>query len=124
MKRGASWMRAIARGLGRRQAEVVAYLGVDGKAIRKGHRYVMIVTDLNGRRILEVTPERTTESLVTALKALNSEHISEVQAVSMDMWEPYRTALDVAFPIPRPDVVHDRIHIVSHANSALNEVRK
>ena len=40
------------------------------------------------------------------------------------MWEPYRTAIDVAFPIPRPDVVHDRFHIVSHANAALNEVRK
>ena len=116
--------RAVARGLGRRQAEVVAYLGVDEKAIRKGHRYVTIVTDLDGRRILEVTPERSIESLVTALKSLNFTQISGVQAVSMDMWEPYRTAIDVAFPIPRPDVVHDRFHIVSHANGALNDVRK
>ena len=48
----------------------VHYLEVDEKAIRKGHRYVTLVTDLNGRRILEVTPERTTESLATALTAL------------------------------------------------------
>ena len=116
--------RAVARGLGRREAAVVAYLGVDEKAIRKGHRYVTILTDLDGRRILEVTPERTTDSLVSALKTLDSTQISGVQAVSMDMWEPYRAAIDSGFPIPRPDVVHDRFHIVSHANDALNHVRK
>lgn len=116
--------RAVVRGLGCREAAVVAYLGVDEKAIRKGHRYVTVLTDLDGRRILEVTPERTAESLVTALKALDSTQIARVQAVSMDMWEPYRAAIDAAFPIPRPDVVHDRFHIVSHANDALNSVRK
>jgi transposase len=116
--------RAVARGLGRREAEIIEYVGVDEKAIRKGHRYVTILTDLEGRRILEVTPERTVTSLVDALKSLDSRQISGVLAVSMDMWEPYRTAIDEAFTVPRPDVVHDRFHIVSHANKALNDVRK
>ena len=116
--------RAVVRGLGRREAEIIAYLGVDEKAIRKDHNYVTVLTDLEGRRILEVTPDRTKESLVTAIKSLDSKHISGIQAVSMDMWEPYRTAVDLSFPIPRPDVVHDRYHIISHANSALNQVRK
>ena len=50
--------------------------------------------------------------------------ITAFKAVSMDMWEPYRLAVEEAFPVPRPDIVHDRFHIVSHANKALNEVRK
>lgn len=116
--------RAVARGLDRRQVTPVTYLGVDEKAIRKGHRYVTILTDLDGRRILEVTEDRTKASLITALGRLDSRQIAGVQAVSMDMWEPYRQAVDEAFPIPRPDVVHDRFHIVSHANKALNDVRK
>jgi transposase len=116
--------RAVARGLGRREADIVAYLGVDEKAIRKGHRYVTILTDLDGRRILEVTPERTQTSLVMALKTLSHDQIAGVSAVSMDMWEPYRQAIDEAFPTPVPAVVHDRFHIVAHANKALNEVRK
>ena len=42
----------------------------------------------------------------------------------MDMHEPYRLAVDEAFPVPQPAVVHDRFHIISHANDALNDVRK
>lgn len=116
--------RAVERGLGRRTADIVPYLGVDEKSIRKGHRYVTVLTDLDGRRILEVTPERTKASLVEALKALDSRQIAGVQAVSMDMHEPYRLAVDEAFPVPQPAVVHDRFHIISHANDALNDVRK
>lgn len=116
--------RGVKRGLSRRDAEVIRYLGVDEKAIRKGHRYVTILTDLAGRRILEVTPERTQASLVRALESLDKCQIAGVEAVSMDMWEPYRTAVDASFPIPRPAVVHDRFHIISHANAALNDVRK
>ena len=116
--------RAVQRGLGRRTADIVPYLGVDEKAIRKGHRYVTVLTDLEGRRILEVTPERTKASLMEALKALDARQIAGVQAVSMDMHEPYRLAVGETFPVPQPAVVHDRFHIISHANDALNDVRK
>lgn len=116
--------RAVARGLARRQVELVPYLGVDEKAIKKGHDYVTVLTDLDGRRILEVTEDRTKESLITAIAKLDSRQIAAVKAVSMDMWEPYRLAVEQAFPVPQPDIVHDRFHIVSHANKALNEVRK
>lgn len=116
--------RAVERGLDRRAADLIPHLGVDEKAIRKGHRYVTVLTDLDGRRIIEVTPERTKASLVEALKALDSRQIAGVQAISMDMHEPYRQAVAAAFPVPQPAVVHDRFHIVSHANEALNDVRK
>jgi transposase len=116
--------RAVKRGLGRREAELIDYLGVDEKAYRRGQaHYVTILTDLEGRRILEVTPNRTKASLVDALKCLDSKQIAGVQAVSMDMWAPYRNAVEEHFPVPRPDIVNDRYHIISHANDALNEVR-
>lgn len=117
--------RAVKRGLGRRQAEIIAYLGVDEKSFRKGHRhYATILTDLDGRRILEVTPNHTKASLIDALKCLDSKQIAGVEAVSMDMWEPYRLAVEEHFPVPQPDIVNDRFHIVSHANDALTEVRQ
>ena len=97
--------------LGGERDEIVQYLGVDEKAICKGHRYVTILTDLEGRRILEVTPDRTQDSLVLSLNSLNSDQIAGVSAVSMDMWEPYRQAIDEAFPAPVPAVVHDLFHI-------------
>jgi transposase len=116
--------RSVACGLGRREAEIVKYLGIDEKAISKGHRHVTILTNLDGRRILEVTPDKTQDSLVLALNSLNPEQIAGVSAFSVDRWESYRQAIDQAIPAPVPAVVHDRFHIVAHANKALNEVRK
>lgn len=116
--------RAVARGLGRREAEIITYLGVDEKSFRRGQdHYATILTDLSGRRILEVTPDRTKASLINALKCLDSKQIAGVEAVSMDMWEPYRIAVEEHFPVPQPDIVNDRYHIISHANKALTDVR-
>jgi transposase len=77
--------RAVARGLGRREVDIVAYLGVDEKAIRKGHRYATILTNLEGRHILEVTPDRSQDSLVMALRALSHDPIVGASAFSMGM---------------------------------------
>lgn len=38
--------RAVQRGLGRRQSELVSQMGVDEKAFRKGHSYLTLVNDL------------------------------------------------------------------------------
>ena len=63
----------------------MAYLGVDEKAIRKGHRYATILTNLEGRHILEVTPDRSQDSLVMALRALSHDPIVGASAFSMGM---------------------------------------
>ena len=42
--------RAVERGLARREAEPLKYIGVDEKAFRKGHNYVTIVNDLEKSR--------------------------------------------------------------------------
>jgi hypothetical protein len=41
--------RAVERGLARRKAEQIPYLGVDEKAFRKGLKYLTLVNDLSGR---------------------------------------------------------------------------
>jgi hypothetical protein len=66
MKRGASWNESGCARLVRWQAEMVSYLVLDEKAISRGHSYMTLVTDLDGRRSLKVTPERNIQSLVTA----------------------------------------------------------
>lgn len=49
--------RAVERGLKRREAEEISYIGVDEKAFRKGHRYATLVTDLVRSRVLYVAEE-------------------------------------------------------------------
>jgi transposase len=49
--------------LQRRKAEPVSHLGVDEKAFRKGHKYMTLVNDLKGSRVLYVAEDRKRSSL-------------------------------------------------------------
>jgi len=55
--------RAVRRGLARRKAETIGYLGVDEKSFRKGHKYLTLVTDLARGRVLYVAADRKQSSL-------------------------------------------------------------
>ena len=46
----------------------------------------------------------------------------QVEIVSMDMWKPYRRAVQAVLPQAR--TVVDKFHVVRMANEALEKVRK
>ncbi len=50
--------RAVERGLACRELDSLQYAGIDEKSFRSGHSYVSILTDLTGRRVLEVVEDR------------------------------------------------------------------
>jgi len=56
--------RAVARGLARRSTEGVRRVGLDEKSFQRGQRYVSLMTDLDGRRVLEVVAGRDTAQAV------------------------------------------------------------
>jgi len=102
----------------------VRQLGVDEKAIAKGHRYATLVNDLGRGVVLDVTEHRTKESLKESLQRLPAKTLADVEAVAMDMWQPYfETAIEV-IPGAASKVVFDRFHIVGHMNKALDKVRR
>ena len=82
--------RAVQRGLERRAAEPIPYLGVDEKSFRKRHRYLTVVNDLNRSRVLFVAEGRRQASLDGFWKTLSAEQLARVEAVAMDMWESLR----------------------------------
>jgi transposase len=55
--------RAVVRGRARKEARPIAYIGVDEKAFRKGHRYHTIVCDLARATVEFVAEDRKTASL-------------------------------------------------------------
>ena len=65
--------RAVQRGLERRAAEPIPYLGVDEKSFRKRHRYLTVVNDLNRSRVLFVAEGRRQASLDGFWKTLSAE---------------------------------------------------
>ena len=64
-------------------------MGVDEKALRKGHNYLTLVNDLERSRVLYVAEERKQSSLDGFWGTLTQEEMASIEAVAMDMWDPH-----------------------------------
>jgi transposase len=116
--------RAVARGRVRKARTVVPKIGVDEKAIAKGHKYMTLVCDIERGVVEHVTEERKKESLEGYFKDLTDEQKTGIKAVAMDMWEPFFQATKDHVPEAEKKIVHDRFHIDKHMTEAVDLVRK
>jgi transposase len=116
--------RAVARGQARKEATPIAYLGVDEKAFRNGHRYHTIVCDLERATVEFVAEDRRTASLAAYYEALTEAQRTGIEAVAMDMWEPYIKATREGLPAGEARIVFDRFHIMREMTKAVDTVRK
>jgi len=114
--------RAVARGLERRQLDQLKHLGLDEKSFKRGHSYVTLLTDLEQSRVLEVVEDRTTEAAGQLWDTLSAEQRAAVEAVAVDMWEPFIQS--VREQVPAADVVHDKFHVSKYLNEAVDKVRR
>ena len=114
--------RAVTRGVARRSLEGLRYAGLDEKSFGKGHDYVSVLHDIEGRRVLEVVPERTREATDTLWTAIPEPQRQAIDAVAMDMWVPYLEATRVA--APQALIVHDKFHCAKELNKAVDLVRR
>jgi transposase len=111
----------LRRRLKKRKLTGVRYIAVDEFAVRKGHRYMTVVMDLETGQILHVAHGKGAEALIPFLKRLRRQKI-KLRAVAMDMSPAYMQAVREVFP--KLDIVHDPYHIVVTVNRAIDETRK
>ncbi len=116
--------RAVKRGLARRQAEEIPQLGVDEKAFRKGHKYVTLVNDLKRNRVLYVAEDREQSSLDGFWSTITAEQRASIEAVALDMWDPYLASLRDHLPEAEKKIVFDKFHIAKHLGEAVDRVRR
>ena len=114
--------RAVNRGLERRQLDKLKYLGMDEKSFGRGHSYITLLTDLEKSRVLEVVEERTNEAAEQAWQTLSSEQKQMVEAVAVDMWEPFIQTIQRE--VPDADIVHDKFHVSKYLGEAVDKVRR
>ena len=115
--------RAVRRGMARREAEPLTHLGVDEKSFKKRHKYVTVVNDLEGGRVLYVAPERKKESLDSFWKTLTPEQLEGILSMSMDMWDPYLSSAMEHLKDAKK-IVFDKFHVASHLGKAVDLVRR
>ncbi|WP_051541423.1 ISL3 family transposase, partial [Caldalkalibacillus mannanilyticus] len=94
-------------------------IGIDEVAVRKGHRYETVVTDIQTGMIHQMGPNRDYEATVDLL---NSFKEKPPFVVVMDMWKPFFKACRNS--LPKASIVIDKYHVVQKVNLALDAVRK
>jgi transposase len=99
----------------------VRHIAVDEIAVRRGHRYMTIVADLDTGRILHVAEGKDGAALRPFLQRLRRRR-KPVKAIAMDMSAAYAAA--VREVLPAVPIVFDRFHVVKLMNERLDELRR
>ena len=102
----------------------VRLVGIDETSLRKGHNYVSVVHDLEGKRLLFATPGKdheTVEAFAADLEAHGGDRTAIAHAC-IDMSAAF--ALGIGKSLPNAQISYDRYHVVALANQAMDEVRR
>jgi transposase len=109
---GRTVLRSIMREAPASTSQDVHVLGVDDFAFRRSSRYGTLLMDLEQRRVIDLLPDRTLDTLVDWLHS----H-PDVRTVSRDRGGDYATA--ARFGAPQAEQVADRFHLLLNAGEAL-----
>ncbi len=94
------------------------WLGIDEVHLLKSYRCV--ITDVENRSVIDILRKRNKDMVIGYLTELKD--IDEIELVAMDMWNPYKSAVNTV--IPHAKIVIDKFHVVKLANEALEKIRK
>lgn len=117
---------AVRRGMARRDADEIPFVGMDEKSFRHGRKaddFACVMTDIDGRRILDVGRGRSEEGARQLIeKALNPVQRHLVCGAAIDMSAPFEKAIRELLPCA--DVVFDKFHVEKHLNEGVDNTRK
>lgn len=114
---------AVDWGLARRDLTHVESIGVDEISLRRGHRFLTLVyqIDQGCRRLLWIGEHRKVQTMLGFFRWLGPAGRSRLRFVCSDMWKPY---IDVIARRARGALnILDRFHIMAHLSKAIDEVR-
>lgn len=114
--------RGVRRGLERRLADPIEELAIDETSFQKRHEYVTVLVDRGKGIVIDVLDDRKKATLKNWLES-NKEQLEMVRTVSMDMWEPFITAVQETIEGAETKICFDRFHVASHFGKALDKVR-
>ena len=97
-------------------------LAVDEFSIKKRHRYATTVIDAEAPSVLWVGKDRKQETLEGFFNLFGEENCEGVEAVAMDMWDPFEAA--TRKHCPQAEIVYDPFHIISsYGKKVVDKVR-
>ena len=98
-------------------------LGIDEISNKKGHKqYLLVISDLQRRCVIEVLPDRLKETLTSWFYSLSMWARENIRVVSIDLWEPYKQAIQEV--LPHAEIVADRYHVMKNLNKVLDKAQR
>lgn len=98
-------------------------IGVDEIAVRKGHNYRIVVSDLEKHRpIWFGGKDRSEESMDEFYQYIGEKASKNIDLAVMDMWKPFRKSAEKN--VPQAAILYDKFHVMKHLGEALDQIRK
>lgn len=114
------YMREQLRRAGKPRPKVI---GVDEISIRRGHKYRIVVSDLEKRRpIWFGGKDRSEESMDKFYQYIGEKQCKKIRLAVMDMWRAFEKSAKKN--IPRAAILYDKFHVMTHLGDAMDEVRR
>lgn len=96
-------------------------LAVDEISLKKRHHYLTLIINWEVGRVLWVGEGRKYETLKEFFDSLSEGQRNSIQAIAMDMWDPYIKA--VKENCPQAAIVFDQFHVVKAFGQVIDKVR-
>jgi transposase len=103
--------RAVKRGFERRVETKPENIGIDETSFRKGHDYVTPIVDKDSGAVIDVLYGHDAQTLDEWFKRQKSGNLSEIQSISMDMWDAYIKAVSGNIIGWERLIAFDRFHV-------------
>ena len=97
--------------------ETPVWLGIDEIKLK---RFRAIFTNLHGRSLIDMLPDRYVSTVTAFLASMPDK--DRITHVAIDMWSGYRRAAQEA--LPKAKIVVDKFHVLMKANMAFEAVRR
>jgi len=102
----------------------VTAVAIDETSSRRGHNYLSLVADMTARRVIFATEGRDSQTIADFACHLQQHGAdpSQVESVSIDMSPAFIKG--VADSLPAARVTFDKFHVVAHASTAVDKMRR
>ena len=98
-------------------------IGIDEVSIKKGHKYAIVVADLDRQRPIWLGCEgRKEEHMDVFFKEIRPERCRGIRLAVMDMWKPFKYSTQNH--ASQAEIIYDKFHVLKHLSEALDQVRR
>ena len=96
-------------------------IAVDEISLKKGHNYITEVLNYETGEIAWMCPDRNAATLEAFYNELSDEQRKSIEAIAMDMWDPYIKATKNC--LPHVEIVFDLFHVVAAFGRVIDRIR-